>query len=891
MIQRAETIARNVRFITGAVSWPMVAALSLPAVLYWRTLAPSVVIGDSAEFQTEAWRLGVVHPTGYPLYLLLGKAFALVVPGEVAFRLNLFSALTALVALAFFYLLLARLAESEVIAVGGTWLCGAGSALWSQAVIAEVYTLHVALVMAALYFAVRWSEEGTPWGTATALAIGLGLAHHRTIILLLPPLFLYALLHRRSLRRWKWRSALGALLLPSLLYIYVPLRWPVVYGRPPTAGELADYLLGRGYSYALQFGALSDPARLQAVLDMGRRQFTWIGAALGIVGAVALACRRPREVALSGTTMIAFLAFGLAYRVPDVAVFLIPAWMMLALWIGIGVRWVGNLLQGAGEGRAATIALIVLSAFLIATHAPQVDRSADMSARELADAALARPPLPGALVICDFERLSALRYAFGVERPDLRVQVTMPDTEEMAFTMIDAALAAGRPVYLARLLPGVAGRYRLSSWGPLAEIRNVPRHEIQAAASPQPANARFYDADGSVIQLLGFEMPATKVQRGRKLAVTLYWQADFAHPPPPYRAYLRLVDDQGDVISQSPESHPVADLYPINAWQTGEVVADRREMTVDAGVPPGLYRLQIGWRMPFGGDALHTATGEDAVSLSPVQVLSNLQWRPSPQNKVGGRLSKAIEMLGFDLQGRPLPGRLLRCTLYLRRRRPGAELRIHLGLIGTEGEIAAASAYVSPNQWTTGESFPLRMSLPVPKDAHDPAATLRLRWAPIRSPNNSAVIDLSQVRLELPPNTPGKRSLISFEDRMMLLSYRLDTLVAPGGVMRVELYWWAMSPMDENYAVFVHLLDSKGRVKWQHDGIPAFGTRPTGNWRPGEVIADTHEIPLPPDAPLATYRVEVGVYSPLTWQRLRVLDRDGRPVADHLMLPSVQVHR
>src|SRR3954469_16881438 len=78
-------------------TWPgWVGALGLlggAGLLYGRTLAPG--LGgtiDSAEFQHAAYRLGIVHPTGYPLYLLLARAWIALVPGgEVAWRVNLLS--------------------------------------------------------------------------------------------------------------------------------------------------------------------------------------------------------------------------------------------------------------------------------------------------------------------------------------------------------------------------------------------------------------------------------------------------------------------------------------------------------------------------------------------------------------------------------------------------------------------------------------------------------------------------------------------------------------------------------------------------------------------------------------------------------------------------------
>ena len=64
-------------------------------VLYIRTLAPSLLFGDSAEFQTIAHTLGIGHPTGYPVYVLLARLFTLLPIGEVAYRVNLFSAFCA----------------------------------------------------------------------------------------------------------------------------------------------------------------------------------------------------------------------------------------------------------------------------------------------------------------------------------------------------------------------------------------------------------------------------------------------------------------------------------------------------------------------------------------------------------------------------------------------------------------------------------------------------------------------------------------------------------------------------------------------------------------------------------------------------------------------------
>src|SRR5215212_10615094 len=73
--------------------------------LYVRTLAPALLLGDGAEFQILAATLGIAHPTGYPIYLLLGKLFTWLPIGSIAYRVNLLSASAGALALALLYLI------------------------------------------------------------------------------------------------------------------------------------------------------------------------------------------------------------------------------------------------------------------------------------------------------------------------------------------------------------------------------------------------------------------------------------------------------------------------------------------------------------------------------------------------------------------------------------------------------------------------------------------------------------------------------------------------------------------------------------------------------------------------------------------------------------------
>ncbi len=76
----------------------------------------------------------------------------------------------------------------------------------------------------------------------------------------------------------------------------------------------------------------------------------------------------------------------------------------------------------------------------------------------------------------------------------------------------------------------------------------------------------------------------------------------------------------------------------------------------------------------------------------------------------------------------------------------------------------------------------------------------------------------------------------------------------------VTLYWVGLRDTASNYKAFVHLVDGQGRVVAQHDGDPVGGFSPTTRWRAGELIPDTHRLPLPPDLPPGSYGLKAGLY-------------------------------
>jgi transmembrane protein TMEM260 (protein O-mannosyltransferase) len=161
-------------------------AFVVPLAMYVRTLAPTVYNLDSAELTTAAATGGLVRATGYPLYLLLGRLCTLLPVGDVGVRMNLLSALAGAATVALGERVLRRLGVGPWARFGALGLLACAQVFWALSLIAEVYTLHTAL-MAAIILLLRWDESPTAGRLAqVALAVGLSLGHHLSTSLLLP---------------------------------------------------------------------------------------------------------------------------------------------------------------------------------------------------------------------------------------------------------------------------------------------------------------------------------------------------------------------------------------------------------------------------------------------------------------------------------------------------------------------------------------------------------------------------------------------------------------------------------------------------------------------------------------------------------------------------------
>ncbi len=879
--------------------------------LYLRTLLPSVGESDTFEFQVVAPKLGVAHPTGYPLYVLLAKAFTFLPLRNVAWRVNLASAVFGALAVVAVYGVTSSLTrrqtrsgralEAGAVADASStkrpdpyrdWPAllsalafGVSATFWSQAVAAEVYTLHNLLLATIMYLVLR---EGRPVGTrlqeprwrwpAVCFLLGLSLANHLTTALLMPGLLLSFIWDRPAWRVRDWLVAVACFLAGLLPYLFIPLRWPALHdGQWMTAGEFLRYITGGQFHGALRLDGWQDPTRWRIVARLIYQPFGWPGLALAAIGLSALAHRQRRAAALTGATFLAFVAYGLNYYVADIAVFLLPGHLILAVWMGVGMGYLIHMLGSPSRLAfplwrpllVACIALIPLTA--IPSNLPAVDRSGDQGGRAWGQYVLSQPLESGSAILADTKKFAPLYYLQQVEglRPDL--DIVLLGTEALYQADLRRRLAAGQTVYLARYLPGLDDLH-LSSMGPVVRVDRKDSAAVDTSRDPM---ARLGDA----VELLAAQVEKDPLERDL-YHVTLNWRASDPVSAD-FLVHLRLVDAQESVAWESDGVRPVNQLYPMTAWPLGVPIADYHELPIAPWLPPGTYSLQVGLFPSPGDPALEG--GEEAEAWASIGDLDvQLVQDDTPLGRG--------ELLAFEggvwLTGADLPdeGVANGCiTLDLAWRGNSADEAVRFVWRDGDGGGIEAGTFSLISGMARSRH---RLALPAAPGVYTLHIGLEGRTAHcgwLGSPQ--IMCALGDVRA-----AAGDDELANFGGRIVLSEASIDRdEMTPGDVMRVTLRWRGIRTVDVDYTVFVHLVGPDGRLHGQDDSWPVHGTLPTSEWVPGREVIDVHDVRLEADAPPGPYRVVVGFYRLETMGRLRILDPGGDPLGDSFIVGEFEV--
>ncbi|HET9062917.1 MAG TPA: DUF2723 domain-containing protein, partial [Candidatus Binatia bacterium] len=273
----------------------MLAALAFAA--YLSGASPTIYVGDSGELVAAVHTLGIPHPSGYPLYILLGKLWTLVFPiGTIAYRMSVFSALAASATVGLVYGLVRSLALTRTAAATGALTLAFGASFWSQSNIQRVYTLNALFMIAMLRAASAWiHSRRTRTLYAAFFLCGLGATNHTFMAVAAIALVAIVVTSPRTshdpfpLPASHWALAAMSFAAGLTPYLYLPLRSradPALdWGSPETPGALWHVVTRREF-WARAW--IESPADLLPILRdwLGSipAEMTWAGAVLAVLG-------------------------------------------------------------------------------------------------------------------------------------------------------------------------------------------------------------------------------------------------------------------------------------------------------------------------------------------------------------------------------------------------------------------------------------------------------------------------------------------------------------------------------------------------------------------------------------------------------------------------------
>lgn len=366
--RRRAPIGRTwIPYTDNAVAFAAAVVVVLAIGIYLRTMMPSTGFWDTGEAQTVPPTLSVFHPTGFPTYAMVGWLWSQIPIGEVAWRMNLLSAVCVALAAGLVTLITAHfIAERQRWVVAATaGVAGLAFAFasepWENATRADVHALNVAFVALVLWLLVTWraaERSGSPrpgrWLVGAAAAFGVGMGAHPLLGLTAVGIvaWLFAV-DRQIWRRWRLVLACALVLALGLAsYAYIAIRAqvdpdpPLFYARPET-WERFRYLV-----FAEQFSSLFADFRAP-LADLGEKwleaeqilasQFAPPGWLLVAVGAAVLAVRDRAVLVVVSLVVLANVAYSMNFRDGDIARYYMVTVAAVAPLLGVAVAAIAGL--------------------------------------------------------------------------------------------------------------------------------------------------------------------------------------------------------------------------------------------------------------------------------------------------------------------------------------------------------------------------------------------------------------------------------------------------------------------------------------------------------------------------------------------------------------------
>lgn len=589
--------------------------------IYGNTLMPGTVGGDAGEIQSTAPLLGLVHPTGQPIYILLGKLWTLVLPFKSsAYELNLLAGVSSASAGTAIAWYLVRLYEYRAPWLAGFTglLFGIGGTIWGQAVLADKYAFTAFLAALIVGATLLWDNQRNTLRADRYLYIlciifSLGLLHHRSLFLFGVGIAILVIYNLGQTLWQNWRRTVYCLALtllpplliyPTILPLFRANDTGVYQWHPSSLVDWQEYFLERHVidNEVLVFDNSDNiETQLKIYWDTILADYTWVVVIGALLGIFLLAKQRFSTALFLVTSFVLLSILSANFRGNDRQfTYYVPSFVVMAYAFGIGLYEIllqlssmSNRKLFYGLHTGIVILLIGLGIFQFQQIYPDMKqasqygeplgiwrstlKSGDMGERLTAK----MDDLPrDAVLALDWEQMTIFWYEQKVE--GVREDLTLDYPIEFYANYIDN----DQPVCIGRNIP-LDEKWKLTNIGPI-----VCLSEEYTTTLPNGAvsiNKPLYDNnDNSVLALAGVDPLAPMYGAGQHVPLLLYWQA-LADIDADYSISIRLLTENWETVWSRDMQAPVLGLYRTSRWSIDEVVGDYHEISIPRDLTEGRY--------------------------------------------------------------------------------------------------------------------------------------------------------------------------------------------------------------------------------------------------------------------------------------------------------------
>ena len=371
-----------------------IASFLVPFIVYLTTLAPGLYFIDTGELATVCIKLGTAHPTGYPLFTILGSIFSKFPLGEYIYRLNLMCALqSSLTVFVFFnlvFFILTRMnlntdgdskkmffmkAENNLLAMiisfSSAMVLAFSNTFWNTSNSLEVYSFHVLFIVSVIYVFLKACNDYVKYaGKADvkywllfAFILGLSFTNHLTTIFLSVG-FLYLYFAVNGFSKYSFQKIL-LMAIPFVLaltvYVYFFVRGDnsvIAWGNPVNFDNFYRHVSGKQFSVWMFTSTDSASKQLAHFTQIFPKEFFYIPVIISVLGIFSAFIKQRKFFYYTVLLFVFNILYAINYDIHDIDTYFLLSFVVTSIWFALGLWFIFEKLK-LNVSVAALIAILI----------------------------------------------------------------------------------------------------------------------------------------------------------------------------------------------------------------------------------------------------------------------------------------------------------------------------------------------------------------------------------------------------------------------------------------------------------------------------------------------------------------------------------------------------